>query len=93
MVLVDLNTGALISDPQDVATVLEPDADTDALAAAAGGNAGPIAISFPRFVDGRGFSLALLLRERHGFKGEIGPSVKSSPIKASTCCAPASTPP
>ena len=71
MVLVDLNTGALISDPQDVATVLEPDADTDALAAAAGGNAGPIAISFPRFVDGRGFSLALLLRERHGFKGEI----------------------
>ena len=40
MVLVDLNTGALISDPQDVATVLEPDADTDALAAAAGGNAG-----------------------------------------------------
>jgi phosphoadenosine phosphosulfate reductase len=71
MVLVDLNTGALISDPQDVATVLEPDADTDALAAAAGGNAGPIAISFPSFVDGRGFSLALLLRERHGFKGEI----------------------
>ena len=35
------------------------------------GNAGPIAIRFPVFGDGRGISLAVLLRERHGFKGEI----------------------
>ncbi|PMR75615.1 DUF934 domain-containing protein [Billgrantia endophytica] len=30
-----------------------------------------IAIDFPRFTDGRGYSLARLLRERHGFTGEI----------------------
>ncbi|MEZ5828709.1 MAG: phosphoadenylyl-sulfate reductase [Hyphomicrobiales bacterium] len=71
MALVDLATGMLIDEPQDVATVLEPTADEAALAAAAGGNAGPIAISFPIATDGRGFSLARLLRERHGFKGEI----------------------
>jgi phosphoadenosine phosphosulfate reductase len=71
MVLVDLASGAVVADPQDVATILQPDADTAALVAAAGGNAGPIAIAFPIVTDGRGFSLARLLRERHGFKGEI----------------------
>lgn len=30
-----------------------------------------IAINFPKFVDGRGYSYARLLRERYGFKGEI----------------------
>jgi uncharacterized protein (DUF934 family) len=30
-----------------------------------------IAIEFPKFADGRGFSSARLLRERFGFKGEI----------------------
>jgi len=30
-----------------------------------------IAIEFPKFRDGRGFSTARLLRDRHGFKGEI----------------------
>ncbi|MGJ7456927.1 DUF934 domain-containing protein [Halomonas sp. RA08-2] len=30
-----------------------------------------IAIDFPKFTDGRGYSLARLLRERHGFCGEI----------------------
>ena len=30
-----------------------------------------IAINFPKFVDGRGFSLARLLRERFGYIGEI----------------------
>jgi len=71
MALVDLATAALVADPEEVATVLEPTADDGALAAAVGGNAGPIAISFPTFADGRGFSLARLLRERHGFKGEL----------------------
>ena len=71
MVLVDLATGAIVEQPDEVATVLEPTADEETLASAAGGNAGPIAISFPNFTDGRGFSLARLLRERHGFAGEI----------------------
>jgi uncharacterized protein (DUF934 family) len=30
-----------------------------------------IAIEFPQFTDGRGYSMARLLRERYGFKGEI----------------------
>jgi phosphoadenosine phosphosulfate reductase len=30
-----------------------------------------IALSFPRFTDGRAFSIARLLREKHGFAGEL----------------------
>ena len=30
-----------------------------------------IAIDFPQFTDGRGFSTARLLRERHGYTGEL----------------------
>lgn len=30
-----------------------------------------VAIDFPAFTDGRGYSLARLLRERHGYTGEI----------------------
>ncbi len=30
-----------------------------------------IAIDFPTFVDGRGYSIARLLRERHGYLGEL----------------------
>jgi uncharacterized protein (DUF934 family) len=30
-----------------------------------------IAIEFPKFGDGRGYSLARLLRERHGYRGEL----------------------
>jgi phosphoadenosine phosphosulfate reductase len=30
-----------------------------------------VAINFPKFNDGRGFSLALLLRERFGYKGPL----------------------
>jgi phosphoadenosine phosphosulfate reductase len=71
MALLDLQSGTLVADPAEVATVLEPNADAAALAAAASGNAGPVAIRFPAFGDGRGISLAVLLRERHGFTGEI----------------------
>jgi len=30
-----------------------------------------IAVEFPAFTDGRGYSTARLLRERHGFRGEL----------------------
>ena len=30
-----------------------------------------LAIAFPRFTDGRGYSLGRLLRERHGYRGEL----------------------
>lgn len=32
---------------------------------------GCIAIHFPSFMDGRGFSCGRLLRERHGYRGEL----------------------
>lgn len=35
------------------------------------GGAPLIAIDFPKFTDGRGYSLARLLRERYGYEGEI----------------------
>jgi phosphoadenosine phosphosulfate reductase len=70
MMLVNLSTGALVARPPEAGTVLEAHADAEALVAAAA-EARPIAISFPIVTDGRGFSLARLLRERHGFKGEI----------------------
>ena len=30
-----------------------------------------IAVNFPKFTDGRGYSIATLLRSRYGFKGEL----------------------
>ena len=70
MALLDLVTGALRTSGSEPAMVLEPTADAAALAAAAGAGS-VIAIRFPTFGDGRGHSLAVLLRERHGFKGEL----------------------
>jgi len=30
-----------------------------------------VEVNFPRFTDGRGYSIARLLRERHGYRGEL----------------------
>lgn len=70
MALLDLLTGVLRPDGSEPGMVLEPTADAAALAAAAL-HGGVVAINFPSFGDGRGHSLAVLLRERHGFKGEV----------------------
>jgi phosphoadenosine phosphosulfate reductase len=70
MALLDLRTGDLVAGTGDDDALLEPTADAAALAAAVA-DGGPIAIRFPTFGDGRGHSLAVLLRERHGFDGEI----------------------
>ena len=32
---------------------------------------GVVAVNFPKFIDGRGYSIARLLRERYGYKGEL----------------------
>lgn len=66
----------LIKDRQIVAQLSPPDlvlepTDDPALVAGAVGAAGVIAISFPKFSDGRGYSIGRLLRERHGYKGEL----------------------
>lgn len=49
---------------------LEP-ADDPASLAAELANFAVIAVNFPKFTDGRGFSTARLLRERYGFGGEL----------------------
>jgi len=49
---------------------LAPDDDPAALGADVG--ALPlIAVDFPKFTDGRGYSIGRLLRDRHGFSGEL----------------------
>lgn len=32
---------------------------------------GVVVVNFPKFIDGRGYSIARLLRERYGWKGEL----------------------
>ncbi len=52
--------GVLLA-PSDDPVVLAGDLDRIAL----------VAVSFPQFTDGRGYSIARLLRERYGFRGEL----------------------
>jgi len=66
----------LIKDRQIVAQLSPPDlvlepTDDPALVAGAVGIARVIAINFPKFGDGRGYSVGRLLRERYGYKGEL----------------------
>ena len=56
------------SPPPDL--VLEA-SDDPALVAAALGEARVVAVRFPKFGDGRAYSIARLLRERYGYKGEL----------------------
>jgi uncharacterized protein (DUF934 family) len=49
---------------------LEPHADPAAVAERLGG-AARIEVHFPKFTDGRGYSIARLLRERYGYQGEL----------------------
>jgi len=46
-------------------------ADDPADLAAAGDLPALVAVHFPAFTDGRGYSTARLLRERHGYRGEL----------------------
>lgn len=61
---------ALLARGLDLGVVLDPTARLDDLAADLP-RIGALAIRFPSFGDGRGFSLARLARERHGFTGEL----------------------
>ena len=55
---------------QPVGVWLKPDDDPGALADDV--NALPlVAVHFPRFTDGRGYSIAVLLRRRYGYRGEL----------------------
>lgn len=55
----------------DVAPLLASDTELTAELAEELLEAPLIAIDFPRFTDGRGYSIARLLRERHGYGGQI----------------------
>ena len=54
----------------NVGVWLAPDADPQALAGDVA-ELPVVAVDFPAFTDGRGYSIARLLRDRYGFKGEL----------------------
>jgi uncharacterized protein (DUF934 family) len=56
--------------PDAVVIRLQPNDDPAAVAGRLAG-AARVEIDFPKFGDGRGFSLARLLRERYGYQGEL----------------------
>jgi uncharacterized protein (DUF934 family) len=64
------NKERLLARIHETGVLLEPAEDPKELADVAG-QLPVIAIRFPSFTDGRGYSSARLLRERYGFKGEI----------------------
>jgi uncharacterized protein (DUF934 family) len=57
------------SPPPEMA-LLEAGDDPGALAASLG-RLKVVAVNFPKFGDGRGYSIARLLRERYGYRGEL----------------------
>jgi uncharacterized protein (DUF934 family) len=61
---------ALLARPARVGVLLGPADDPAALAGDLDRLA-LIAVDFPHFTDGRGYSIARLLRERHGYEGEL----------------------
>ena len=65
-----LENKAALLERGDVAVVLEAGADLEDYAADLG-NLPVVAVDFPAFTDGRGYSLARLLKERYDYQGEI----------------------
>ena len=60
----------IVERPSPPDLILEPD-DDPALLADALARAHVVAVNFPKVGDGRGYSIARLLRERYGYKGEL----------------------
>lgn len=56
--------------PDEKVVRLEPADDPAAVAGELAG-ATRVEVNFPKFGDGRGFSIGRLLRERYGYKGEL----------------------
>ena len=56
--------------PDEKVVRLEP-ADDPAKVAGELATASRVEVNFPKFGDGRGFSIARLLRERYGYRGEL----------------------
>lgn len=60
----------IVEQPSPPDLVLEP-TDDPALLAGALAQVRVIAVNFPKYADGRGYSIARLLRERYGYQGEL----------------------
>ena len=60
----------LLASNSGSSVTLAPDADLDALAPRLSGIK-KIEVEFPKYADGRGFSIARQLRKTHGFTGEL----------------------
>ena len=69
MPLIDIHAAPL-AESDAVTLQLPPDARLEDIAARLPA-AGRIEIEFPKFRDGRGFTLARALRERYGFQGDL----------------------
>jgi len=63
-------TGLLALPPERLGIWLSGEEEPDAIGADVA-RFGCIAIHFPSFMDGRGFSCGRLLRERHGYRSEL----------------------
>ncbi|MEM6993486.1 MAG: DUF934 domain-containing protein [Myxococcota bacterium] len=61
---------ALAARADRVGVRIKPDEDVDEIVPHLG-QIKLIAVEFPKFTDGRGYSTARLLRERHGYRGEL----------------------
>lgn len=60
----------IVAQPSPPELTLEPADDPAAFAERLAGLR-IVAVRFPKFADGRGYSIGRLLRERHGFRGEL----------------------
>tara|TARA_R110002012_G_scaffold62110_2_gene163135 strand:- start:377 stop:922 length:546 start_codon:yes stop_codon:yes gene_type:complete len=58
-------------DDTELAPLLTSDTELTAALAEELNKSAALAIDFPAFTDGRGYSLARLLRERYGYSGEV----------------------
>jgi phosphoadenosine phosphosulfate reductase len=64
------NRDAVLANPHPVGLLVSP-GDNVELAAADLGRFASVAINFPAYTDGRGYSSARLLIERYGYRGEL----------------------
>jgi uncharacterized protein (DUF934 family) len=67
---ISIRNRQIVDKPSPPDLVLEP-TDDPALLAGALAEARVIAVNFPKYGDGRGYSIARLLRERYGYRGEL----------------------
>ncbi|MDQ7730173.1 DUF934 domain-containing protein [Halomonas sp. SpR8] len=58
-------------DDAELAPLLTSDTELTAELAQQLGQSAAIAVDFPAFTDGRGYTIARLLRERYGYSGEV----------------------